>query len=114
MIGLIEGAEANNVQMFKGGNKTLKCMVINDDGTPRDITALTMSAIIYKNKTRDNTLDPILTKAGVIVTATAGYFTASFLAADMIFDPGTYYIYLKEDNAGVVSFSEQPAKLTVT
>lgn len=114
MIGLIDGKEANDIQMFKGGDKTLQCMLVNDDGTPRDITGLTLEAILYKNKTRDNTLDPVVVKAGVIVTPTAGHFTAAFAAADMTMDPGTYYIYLKEDDGGVISFSEEPAKITVT
>jgi hypothetical protein len=114
MIGLINGSSGNNITLFKDADDSLNCMVLEDDGTPMDITGLTCEAVFYKNKTRDHADDPVLEASGIIVTATAGFFTVALANTDMTFGPGTYYIYLRITDTPDIFYAITPAKVTVT
>ncbi len=96
MRAIIEGVEGPRLAMFKGGTRSLVIHLINDDGSPFDVTGGTVDFIIYDTKDRRNAA--VKTKSCTLTTAAAGYVTAAFLATDMDFGPGAgtpYYGYVK-------------------
>lgn len=110
MRALINGVEGGTNIVFKGADDSLKGMVIQDDGSPIDITANTMSLEIHSSKVRAT---PVATFSGVIATATAGYFTIALAAGSMTFGPGIYYGYVKRVAGGSTSYGDTPSTITV-
>ncbi len=116
MRAIINGKEGVKIGAYKGAALTLKVHLINDDGSPLDLTGGTVAAIIYDTKDRRNAL--IDSQAGVLTTPTAGFVTVSYLAADMTFGPSTnnvpYWIYIKYTETGGLEYVGLiPAQLTI-
>lgn len=98
MRAIINGIEGGKLGLFKGGDASLKCHLINDDGSPLDTTgAGSITFSFFDTKDRRNAAT--FSKAGTNATPLAGYSVLTLLAAEMTFGPGTngvpYYLFVK-------------------
>lgn len=101
MIALINGVEAAVLGLFKGGNASVKAVLLNDDGTDMDLTGLAAHFKVYA--TQDRASAPLLNKTGTLTTALGGLATFTLLAADMNFSGNTdgtpFYTFIEIDDA---------------
>ncbi len=102
MRAIIEGVEGGKLGLFKGGDRTLKIHLIEDQGEVIDLTDGAVSFDFYDTKDRRNA--PVKTQAGVLTDPLAGYVTLVLLAAGMTFGPSVndvpYYLFAKITAAG--------------
>ncbi len=115
MRAIIEGVEGGKLGLFKGGDRTLKCHLVGDDGSIIDLTGATVNFSFYDEKDRRNAASK--TQAGVLTTPAAGYCTLVLLAAGMTFGPSTndvpYYLFVEVTDTGVDSVSSIPTIVTI-
>ncbi len=116
MRAIIEGVEGGKLGLFKGGDRTLKCLLTNDDGSVIDLTDGSVSFDFYDTLDRRNAA--VKTQAGVLTTPLGGYTTLVLLAAGMTFGPSTndvpYYLYAKFTSAAAAEqVSAKPTQVII-
>lgn len=99
MIALINGVEGSTLGLFKGGDTTVRAVLLNDDGGDFNITGLTTALKIYNNIDRATLLKNI---AGVLTTPLGGLTTFTVTSASMDFAGSTdgtpYYAFIEVDD----------------
>lgn len=118
MIAILDGVEAKPLSYFKGGDNSLKCVVLNDDGTDTNLTGLTVNAVFWRKKDRSDTAGAVATIAGALTTPIGGLATFTFTAAEFVFsgnaDGTPMWLYIDVLNTGVfVGTSRQGAPVTI-
>ncbi len=103
---IIDGVEGAKLGLFKGGARTLKCRLTNDDGSTLDLTDGSVTFSFFDTKDRRNAATA--THAGVLTTPLAGYATCVLLASEMTFGPSVndvpYFLFAKFTNAAADEF----------
>lgn len=113
MKSLKEGIALDAITLIKGADKAaINLMVLNDDGTARDITADTIEVEIHPRSGRIAT--PSLVLTGTIVVATAGTFTITPTDAETdTLTVGSYYYWVKHTEAAGTIYMDGPGVVTV-
>lgn len=105
MIAILDGVEAKPLSYFKGGDASLKCVILNADGTDKDITGLTVNAVFWRKKDRSDAA-PVATIAAAITTPAGGLATFTFTTAEFNFsgnsDGTSMWLYITVLDTGVV------------
>lgn len=117
MIAILDGVEAKSLGYFKGGDASLKAVILNDDGTDKDLTGLTVNAVFWRHKDRSDAA-PALTVAGALTTPIGGLATFTFTTAEFNFngnaDGTPMWLYITVLDTGVVvSTSRNAAPITI-
>lgn len=114
MRAFVNGVEKNpNVSLFKEADGMLQVTLMNNDGSPIDITGDTVALEVQSSKTRGTAVKDL---AGVITVATGGNFTVSVTPALMDFGPGVYYLFAHRtdtDGGGEKYYADGFVTLTV-
>lgn len=112
MISLLNGIEEGDHFFFKGGDKDLTIILMDDTGLPLVVTADIVKLKLYDTEDRRNA--PILTSStATIVTATAGYLTLALTTAQMSFvanADGKPYFAFVERNENIANTFEYSRK----
>lgn len=111
-FGRILGSES--FKLFKAADAPLITVrTLNDDGTPLDVTASTVTLEVYTTSDRKAAAVKSLTLA--VVSATAGSLSLTPAVATMDFGPGTYYAFVKHvlTAGAVVTISTNNVKLVI-
>ena len=113
MRSLKEGIALDTITLIKGGDKAaINMMVLNDDGTARDITSDTVVVEVHPRTGRIAT--PSLTLTGTIVVAAAGTFTITPTDTETdSLNVGSYYYWVKHTEAGGEVYYDGPGNLVV-
>lgn len=120
MRAFINGVEKNpNVNLFKEADDNLNVALMNDDGSPVDITADAVAIEVQSSKARATAVKDL---NGVLHAApSSGHFTVKVEPTGggdnvMDFGPGTYYLfpYRVEDVSGDKHYADGFATLTVS
>jgi hypothetical protein len=101
-------------KLFKAADAPLiNVRAINDDGTPLDVTASTVTLEVYATADRKAAAVKSLTLS--VVTAAAGALSLTPTVALMDFGPGTYYAFVKHvlTAGAVVTISTNNVKLVI-
>jgi len=113
MIALIKGVLLNGISMIEGADKKpINMMVLEDDGSARDITGDAVAVDIHPKTGRG--ASPLVSFTGSIVVPTAGTFTITPTDTETdTLDAGTYYYWVKHTEAGGNIYMSGPGLLTV-
>ena len=110
---LKEGIALDGITLIKGGDKeAINMMVLNDDGTARDLTGDTIDVEVHPRTGRIAT--PLLSLSGTLVVAEAGTFTITPTDTETdTLDVGNYKYWVKHTESGGNIFYDGPGDLTV-
>ena len=112
MISLLNGVEEGDHFFFKGGDKDLTIVLMDDNGAYLVVTADVVKLKLYDTEDRRNAA--VLTSStATIATAAAGYLTLALTTAQMNFVPnsdGKPYFAFVERNENVANTFEYSRK----
>ena len=112
MIALINGIEGNVLDIYKGSNVSLECVLLDDTGAQIDLTGGAVTLQVFDTEDRRNAI--IDDAAGTLTDDAAGHVTFAFVPADLSWGPGTngapYFGYAKYVASGG---GEQVARIPV-
>ncbi len=113
MKSLKDGIALETITLVKGGDKmAINLMVLNDDGSARDITGDTVVVEIHPTSGRLAT--PSLSLAGTIVVATAGSFTVTPTDTETdTLSVGKYKYWVKHTESGGNVYIDGPGNVVV-
>lgn len=107
---LINGVEAGSPSMFKSAGGTYKCLFLEDDGTPVDLSSGTTTVEIYDTESRVNTviLSASVTPDGTVPDGGHGSITITDAQAGSFTTDRTYFGFGKRVVSTDASFAERP------